>query len=216
MSESAVQIKKQESFFSKKNRKLITDPFLDNNPITVQVLGVCSALAVTSKLDKAIVMAIAVTAVVALSNFTISLLRKTIPPQIRMIVQLVIVATLVTLVSEFLHAFQYAMYKDLSVYIGLIITNCIVMGRLEAFAMANSPGKSFLDGIGNGLGYGGILITLAFFRELFGMGTLMGFRIMPEAYVANGIMVMPAAAMFLLGILIWIQRSRNKALVDIS
>ncbi len=217
MSENAVQVKeKKESLLSKKNLKIVTDPFLDNNPITIQVLGICSALAVTSKLDKAIVMSIAVVFVLTLANLTISVLRKAIPPQIRMIVELVVVAALVTLVSELLHAFQYAMYKDLSVYIGLIITNCIVMGRLEAFAMANSPGKAIMDGIGNGLGYGGILIAVAFFRELFGMGTLMGVQIMPASFVNNGLMVMPAAAMFLIGIFIWIQRSVNKELVDIS
>ena len=236
MSDTAVQSveTKKEGLFSKKNRRLVTDPFNDTNPITVQVLGICSALAVTSKVDKAIVMSIAVVAVCALANVTISLLRNRIPPQIRMIVQLVIVASLVTLVREVLHAFSFGMYKDLSVYIGLIITNCIVMGRLEAFAMANKPYQSLLDGIGNGLGYAGILIAVAFFRELFGMGTLMGYPVMEwvftpinwlgnilggsghMSYVPNGIMVMPAAAMFLIGIFIWIQRSWNKELVDVS
>lgn len=235
MSDAAVQTAQpKEGLLSKKNRKLVTDPFSDNNPITVQVLGICSALAVTSKLDKAIVMSIAVIAVTALANVTISSLRKMIPPQIRMIVQLVVIASLVTLVREVLHAFSFNMYKELSVYIGLIITNCIVMGRLEAFAMANKPYQSLLDGIGNGLGYGAILIAVAFFRELFGMGTLMGWPVMdyvfagvnwvrdlfgasnPIAYTPNGVMVMPAAAMFLIGIFIWIQRSWNKELVDIS
>ncbi len=235
MSDAAVQTAQpKEGLLSKKNRKLVTDPFSDNNPITVQVLGICSALAVTSKLDKAIVMSIAVIAVTALANVTISSLRKMIPPQIRMIVQLVVIASLVTLVREVLHAFSFNMYKELSVYIGLIITNCIVMGRLEAFAMANKPYQSLLDGIGNGLGYGAILIAVAFFRELFGMGTLMGWPVMeyffvgvnwvrdlfgasnPIAYTPNGVMVMPAAAMFLIGIFIWIQRSWNKSLVDIS
>ncbi|MEZ5007519.1 MAG: NADH:ubiquinone reductase (Na(+)-transporting) subunit D [Chitinophagales bacterium] len=234
MSDTAVKVQEKEALFSKKNRRLVTDPFSENNPITVQVLGVCSALAVTSKVDKAIVMSIAVIAVVALANLTISVLRKSIPPQIRMIVQLVVVATLVTLVREVLNAYSYSSYKDLSVYIGLIITNCIVMGRLEAFAMANKPWKSFLDGIGNGLGYAGILIIVATFREIFGAGTFLGYPVMewvfipingirsilgasdPIAYVNNGIMVMPAAAMFVIGILIWVQRSMNKNLVDIS
>ena len=214
MSETAVQAQPKEGLFSKKNRRLVTDPFSDNNPITVQVLGICSALAVTSKFDKALVMSIAVVFVCAVANVTISSLRKAIPPQIRMIVQLVVIASLVTLVREVLNAYSYSMYKDLSVYIGLIITNCIVMGRLEAFAMANKPWKSFLDGIGNGLGYAGILLIVATFREVFGMGTFMGWPVMewvfipinglrsamgaaePIAYVANGIMVMPAAAMF--------------------
>ncbi|MCP4123882.1 MAG: NADH:ubiquinone reductase (Na(+)-transporting) subunit D [Bacteroidetes bacterium] len=235
MSEAAVQsLEKKEGLFSKKNRRLVTDPFSDNNPITVQVLGICSALAVTSKVDKAIVMSVAVVAVAALANVTISSLRKLIPPQIRMIVQLVVIASLVTLVREVLHAFSFNMYKDLSVYIGLIITNCIVMGRLEAFAMANKPYQSLLDGLGNGLGYGAILIAVAFFRELFGMGTVMGWPVMEYvfvgvnwvrdlfgaaahiSYVPNGVMVMPAAAMFLIGIFIWIQRSMNEELVDIS
>ncbi len=235
MSDTAVQkVEKKEGLFSKKNRKAITDPFSDNNPITVQALGVCSALAVTSKVDKALVMSIAVVAVCALANLTISLLRKSIPPQIRMIVQLVVIATLVTLVREVLHAYSFSSYQDLSVYIGLIITNCIIMGRLEAFAMANKPWTSFLDGIGNGLGYAGILIIVAFFRELLGSGTVLGFPVMEWvfmpinwvrglagatesiAYVNNGVMVMPAAAMFVIGILIWIQRSMNKELVDIS
>jgi Na+-transporting NADH:ubiquinone oxidoreductase subunit D len=235
MSDTAVQsIEKKEGLFSKKNRKLLTDPFSDTNPITVQILGICSALAVTSKVDKAIVMSIAVTVVTALANVTISSMRKMIPPQIRMIVQLVIIASLVTIVREILHAYSFGMYKDLSVYIGLIITNCIVMGRLEAFAMANKPYQSFLDGVGNGLGYAGILIIVAIFRELFGMGTLMGYPVMewifipinglrnvlgasdPVSYVPNGIMVMPAAAMFIIGILIWIQRSWKTELVDIS
>ena len=179
-------------------------------------------------------MSIAVIAVMAIANITISALRKMIPPSIRMIVQLVVIASLVTLVREVLHAFSFGMYKDLSVYIGLIITNCIVMGRLEAFAMANKTYESFLDGIGNGLGYGAILIVVAAFREVFGMGTFMGWPVMewvfipinavrellgaaaPIAYTPNGIMVMPAAAMFLIGIIIWVQRSWNKELVDIS
>lgn len=236
MSDVAVDggVKTSEGLLSRKNRRLVTDPFSDNNPITVQVLGICSALAVTSKVDKAIVMSIAVIAVMAIANITISALRKMIPPSIRMIVQLVVIASLVTLVREVLHAFSFGMYKDLSVYIGLIITNCIVMGRLEAFAMANKTYESFLDGIGNGLGYGAILIVVAAFREVFGMGTFMGWPVMewvfipinavrdllgaagPIAYTPNGIMVMPAAAMFLIGIIIWVQRLWNQELVDIS
>lgn len=222
MSEVAVSPdKKREPLFSKKNAKLLKDPLLDNNPITVQVLGICSALAVTSKVDKAIVMSIAVVFVAAISNLTISLLRKAIPPQIRLIVQIVVVATMVTLVREFLHAFSFTMYQELSVYIGLIITNCIIMGRLEAFALANKPVSSLIDGIGNGLGYGAILIIVAFFRELFGSGKVMGFNILTPVseggwYVPNGVMVMPISAMFVIGVLIWVHRTYSKNLVDIS
>ena len=226
MSEVAEIKEKKEGLFSKKNRKLLVDPLNDNNPITVQVLGVCSALAVTSKFDKALVMSIAVVAVCGIANLVISLLRKMIPPQIRMIVQLVVIATLVTLVREVLEAYVYLSFVELSVYIGLIITNCIVMGRLEAFAMANKPWQSFLDGIGNGLGYGAILLIVAFFRELFGTGslTILGvgkvtiLKTVADGgwYVPNGLMVMPVAAMFVVGVLIWIHRSWNKELVDIS
>lgn len=222
MSEVVVSPEKQrEPLFSKKNAKLLKDPLLDNNPITVQVLGICSALAVTSKVDKAIVMSIAVVFVAAISNLTISLLRKAIPPQIRLIVQIVVVATMVTLVREFLHAFSFTMYQELSVYIGLIITNCIIMGRLEAFALANKPVSSLIDGIGNGLGYGAILIIVAFFRELFGSGKVMGFNILTPVseggwYVPNGVMVMPISAMFVIGVLIWVHRTYSKNLVDIS
>ncbi len=221
MSEVAVKQKKKEGLFSKNNRKLLKDPLADSNPITIQVLGICSALAVTSKLEKAIVMSIAVVAVCALANVTISALRKAIPPQIRMIVQLVVIASLVTLVREVLNAYSYNMYVELSVYIGLIITNCIVMGRLEAFAMANNVWKSFLDGIGNGLGYGAILIMVAFIRELFGTGKLLGYTIFKTVseggwYVPNGLLVMPGSAMFIIGIIIWVHRSMNKELVDAS
>lgn len=214
MSEVATQQK--ESLFSKKNRRLLTDPLSDNNPITVQVLGVCSALAVTVALKPALVMALAVTAVTAFSNLIIAALRNTIPGRIRMIVQLTVIATLVILVDQILKAFSYDVYKQLSVYIGLIITNCIVMGRLEAYAMANKPLPSFLDGLGNGIGYGLILVTVAFFRELFGKGELFGFKVLPEAYVGNGLMLLPASAMFLIGLIIWVQRGRNAELVDIS
>jgi Na+-transporting NADH:ubiquinone oxidoreductase subunit D len=233
MSEVA-QPKSKESLFSKKNKRLISDPLDDNNPITVQVLGICSALAVTGQFDKALVMSICVVMVTALSNLTISSIRNFIPNRIRMIVQLVVIATLVTLVNEFLKAFQYDIYRQISVFVGLIITNCIIMGRLEAFALANRPWPSFLDGIGNGIGYGIILLIVAFFREIFGAGSLtlaVPFTTMSYqvnfinnglwnfenfGYVNNGIMVMPIAAMFLIGILIWIQRGRNQKLIDIS
>ena len=233
MSEVA-QPKSKESLFSKKNKRLITDPLDDNNPITVQVLGICSALAVTGQFDKALVMSICVVMVTALANLTISSIRNFIPNRIRMIVQLVVIATLVTLVSEFLKAFQYDIFRQISVFVGLIITNCIIMGRLEAFALANRPWPSFLDGIGNGIGYGIILLVVAVFREIFGAGSLtlavpfttMSYKvnfinnglwnIENFGYVNNGIMVMPIAAMFLIGIFIWIQRGRNQKLIDIS
>jgi Na+-transporting NADH:ubiquinone oxidoreductase subunit D len=228
--EAAIATEK-EPWLGKKEKKLITDPINDTNPITVQVLGICSALAVTTLTSKAIVMAIAVTLVTAFSNLAISMLRNQIPKQVRMIVQLVIVATLVTIVELVLKAASYPIWKELSVFIGLIITNCIVMGRLEAFAMANRPWRSFLDGIGNGLGYGAILIIVAAFRELFGRGELLGWKIIGPSseylldtasnawlswYSNNGIMVTPAAAMFLIAIIIWIQRSKNTKLVDVS
>ncbi|MDG1296303.1 MAG: NADH:ubiquinone reductase (Na(+)-transporting) subunit D [Saprospiraceae bacterium] len=215
MAETKVKEAK-EPLFGKKERKLLVDPLLDNNPITVQVLGVCSALAVTSLLMPSIVMTVAVVFVCGFSNLITSLLRNIIPNEVRLIAQLIIIATLVTIVELSLKYFDYPTYKELSVYIGLIITNCIVMGRLEAFAMGNKPWKSFLDGLGNGVGYGIILIVVAFFRELFGKGTLFGAQILPEGYFANNLMVMPAAAMFILAVFIWIQRSRNKELVDIS
>lgn len=222
--------------FGKKERQLLTDPLNDNNPITVQVLGICSALAVTSLVYPSVVMAIAVTLVTAFSNLFTSMLRTYIPKQVRMIVQLVIIATLVTLVELALKAANYPIWKQLSVYIGLIITNCIVMGRLEAFAMANKPWRSFLDGIGNGLGYGAILITVGIIREIFGKGSLFAGSpiemkiIGPSSayfidtttnswfgwYANNNLMVLPAAAIFIIGILIWIQRSINTKLVDVS
>ena len=202
--------------FGKKERLLQTDPFNDNNPVTVQVLGICSALAVTAALKPSIVMAIAVIFVAAFSNLAISLLRKGVPGRIRMIVQLTVIAALVTIVEQSLKAFQYDLYKQLSVYVGLIITNCIIMGRLEAFAMGNKPWQSFLDGVGNGVGYGAILIAVAFFREFLGKGQLLGYQILGEWYVGNSLMLAPPAAMFLIGIIIWVQRSRNAALVDVS
>jgi Na+-transporting NADH:ubiquinone oxidoreductase subunit D len=214
MAETAVQ-QKQE-LFGKKERRLLTDPLNDNNPITVQVLGICSALAVTSALKPSIVMAIGVLLVSAFSNLIISLLRKGIPGRIRMIVQLTVIAALVTVVEQTLKAYQFDLYKQLSVYIGLIITNCIIMGRLEAYAMGNKPWQSFLDGVGNGVGYAAILLAVAFFRELLGKGQLFGYQVLGDWYVGNSLMLAPPAAMFLIGLFIWIQRAMNPKLVDIS
>lgn len=215
------EVATKQGILSKKNLRLLKDPLNDNNPITVQVLGVCSALAVTTKMAPSVVMAISVVVVCVLANLTISVLRNSIPSKIRMIVQLVVIATLVTLVGEVLEAYTYDLYKQLSVFIGLIITNCIVMGRLEAFAMANKPSDSLMDGLGNGLGYGFILIVVGFFRELFGSGTLFDIEIFPASfydlgYVNNGVMLTPAAAMFLIGCFIWLQRWKNRKLIDIS
>ena len=231
-------VKEKEPLFGKKERKLISDPLNDNNPITVQVLGICSALAVTTLVTKAFVMSVAVVFVLAFANLFTSLLRNAIPKQVRMIVQLVIIATLVTIVELTLKAMDYNIYKELSVFIGLIITNCIIMGRLEAFAMANKPWRSFLDGIGNGLGYGAILIIVALLREIFGKGTLfagsgiqlniigpsteeISFLIDTSTglfswYMPNNLMVLPASAMFVIRIRIWIQRSWTRKLADIS
>ena len=194
-----------------KNLELIKSPWSKTNPVTVLILGICSALAVTAKLKPALVMAISVTVVVALSNLIISLLRKGIPAKIRIIVQLIVVAALVILVDQVLKAFVYDVSKQLSVYVGLIITNCIVMGRLEAFAMANKPWESFLDGIGNGLGYGKILVIVAFFRELFGSGTLLDVQVIPQGlydfgYVNNGLMILPPMALVIVGIIMWLQK----------
>lgn len=227
-----VKIKEESAFsFGKDEKKLLSDPLNDNNPITVQVLGVCSALAVTTLLSKAIIMGIAVTLVTGFSNLFTSMLRNYIPKQVRMIVQLVIIAFLVTVVELALKAVNYPIWKDLSVFIGLIITNCIVMGRLEAYAMANKPWKSFLDGIGNGLGYAIILIVIAGIRELFGKGSLLDFKIIGPTseymlnttdisllswYTANNLMILSPAAMFVVAIIIWVQRHYNKKLVDIS
>lgn len=212
----------REPLFSAKNLKLLTSPFGQNNPITVQLLGICSALAVTAKLKPAFVMALSVVAVTAFANLIISLLRKTIPSRIRIIVQLVIVAALVILVDQILKAFVYDVSKQLSVFVGLIITNCIVMGRLEAFALGNKPWASFIDGIGNGLGYGLILVILGVTRELLGSGTLWGIQIIPQSwYIANGgfysnngLVLLPPFALIAVGIVIWIQRSKNKSLCD--
>lgn len=204
---------------SSKNKLVLFNPLSKNNPVVVQMLGICSALAVTAKLEPAIVMAISVTAVVAFANVIISLLRNTIPNRIRIIVQLVVVAALVTIVSEMLKAFAYDVNKQLSVFVGLIITNCILMGRLEAFALGNGPWESFLDGVGNGLGYGLILIVVAFFRELLGSGTLLGYHVIPQAvydfgYVNNGLMILPPMALIVIAVIIWVHRSRNKDLQE--
>ena len=204
---------------SAKNKEILLGPLSKNNPVIIQMLGICSALAVTAKLEPAIVMAISVTVVVAFANVIISLIRNTIPNRIRIIVQLVVVAALVTVVSEVLKAFAYDVSKQLSVFIGLIITNCILMGRLEAFALGNRPWESFLDGIGNGLGYGIILVIIAFFRELLGSGSLFGIQVIPQAvydigYVNNGLMIMPPMALICCAVIIWVHRSRNKDLQE--
>ncbi len=218
----------REHFLSKNNRKLLSDPLDDNNPITVQVLGICSALAITVQLEPAIVMALAVTAVLAFSNMIVSLLRNLIPNRIRIIVQLIIVASLVILVDQVLKAYAYDVSKQLSVFVGLIITNCIIMGRLEAFALGNGVYKSFLDGIGNAAGYGIILIIVAFFRELLGSGKLFGFEVLGHkaatmaestglysfGYENNGLMLLSPMALIIVGILIWVQRARNRKLIE--
>ena len=219
---AAPAAKPAAGLFSKKNRKLITDPLNDNNPITVQVLGICSALAITVKMQNAIVMSLSVLAVVVVGNMVISALRNLIPGRIRIIAQLVIAAGLVTLVDIVLKAYVYDVSKQVGVYVGLIITNCILMGRYEAFAMGNKVWPSALDGLGNSLGYAWILVVVAFFRELFGNGSLMGMRIIPEsfyaanggAYFNNNMMILPPMALVLVGIIIWIQRARNTKLIE--
>ncbi|QFQ11802.1 NADH:ubiquinone reductase (Na(+)-transporting) subunit D [Pseudoprevotella muciniphila] len=195
------------ALFSAENKRAFMEPLNLNNPVLIQVLGICSALAVTSKLEPSIVMGLSVTVITAFSNIIISLLRKTIPNRIRIIIQLVVVAALVTIVSMVLKAFAYDVSVQLSVYVGLIITNCILMGRLEAFAMTNAPWPSLLDGIGSGLGYAWILVAVGAIRELFGNGTLLDIRIFPEGYPNNGMMTMPAMAMIILGCIIWAHRS---------
>ncbi len=207
------------SLWNKKNKEILLGPLSSNNPVIVQMLGICSALAVTAKLQPAIVMALSVTAVIAFANVIISLLRNTIPGRIRIIVQLVVVAALVTIVSQVLKAFAYDVNKQLSVFVGLIITNCILMGRLEAFALANRPWESFLDGIGNGLGYGWVLIIIAFFRELLGSGTLLDIKVIPKSfyesgYVNNGLMILPPMALITVAVVIWVHRARNKDLQE--
>ena len=208
------------ALFSKKNKESLVTPLLKENPVTIQVLGICSALAVTSKLEPAVVMGLSVTIIIAMANVIISLIRNTIPMRIRIIVQLVVVAALVTLVSEVLKAFAYDVSVQLSVYIGLIITNCILMGRLEAFAMQNKPWPSFLDGIGNGVGYAMILVIVAFFRELFGSGTLFNYPIVEKlglyerGYLNNGLMLMTPAAFILIACIVWYQRAKDKTLQE--
>jgi Na+-transporting NADH:ubiquinone oxidoreductase subunit D len=210
----------KEALFSKKNKLLLTDPLDDNNPLTVQVLGICSALAITVQLEPAIVMALSVLFVMSVANVVVSLMRNLIPSRIRIIVELVVIATLVILVDEVLKAFVYDVSKELSVFVGLIITNCIIMGRLEAFALANSPWRSFLDGLGNAFGYGWILVVVAFFRELLGSGTLFGYPVLENlgiynlGYENNGMMILPPMALVTVGIIIWIQRMRNDKLIE--
>jgi len=212
----------KELLFSKKNLNLLTVPLSIKNPITVLVLGICSALAVTAQLKPAIVMALSVTIVTAFANMIVSLIRNTIPNRIRIIVQLVVVAALVILVDQVLKAFVYDVSKQLSVFVGLIITNCILMGRLEAFALANKPWPSFLDGIGNGAGYGLILVTIGFFRELLGSGSLWGYKVIPDSwyiinggwYSNNGMMILPPMALIVVGVIIWIQRIKNPELIE--
>lgn len=215
---SAVK-KEKEPLFSAKNRKLLTNPLNIENPITVQVLGICSALAVTAKLKPAFVMALSVIVVATFANVIISILRNGIPPRIRIIVQLVVIASLVILVDQVLKAFVYDVSKQLSVFVGLIITNCIIMGRLEAFAMGNKVWPSLLDGFGNGLGYGAILIIVGFVRELFGSGTVWGYHIIPQpvyelGYMNNGFMILPPMALIIVGVIIWIQRAKNPQLIE--
>ncbi len=220
--------KPKEPLFSKKNKKLITDPLSDNNPITIQVLGICSALAVTVQMKNAVVMSLSVLAVLILGNLVVSLLRNLIPGRIRIIVQLVIVASLVIIVDQVLKAYVYDVSKQLSVFVGLIITNCIIMGRLEAFALGNKPWPSIMDGVGNGLGYGLLLVVIAFFKELFGSGKLMGIEIFGHkaatvadstglyaiGYENNGLMLLPPSSLVIVGIYIWIQRSRKTHLIE--
>ena len=211
--------KNSEPIFSKKNKKLLSDPLDDNNPITVQVLGICSSLDITVQLKPAIVMTMSVIFVMACSNVIISILRNLIPNRIRIIVFLVVISSLVALVDQFLKAYAYDVSKELSIFIGLIVTNCIVMGRLEAFALGNDVWKSFLDGIGNAFGYGVILILVAFFRELLGSGNLMGVQVIPDfiydmGYENNGLMLLSPMALITVGIIIWIQRSRNNKLIE--
>jgi|TARA_B100000902_G_C27269929_1_gene895752 Na+-transporting NADH:ubiquinone oxidoreductase subunit D len=211
--------KDKEKLFSKQNRALLTDPLDDNNPITVQVLGICSALAITVKLEPAVVMTLSVIFVMGSSNMIISILRNIIPNRIRIIVQLVVIASLVAIVDQFLKAYAYDVSKQLSIFIGLIITNCIVMGRLEAFALGNGVWKSFLDGVGNALGYGWILIVVAFIRELFGSGELFGVKVIPQfiydlGYTDNGLMLLSPMALIVVGVYIWIQRYFNRKLIE--
>ncbi|MDR0295966.1 MAG: NADH:ubiquinone reductase (Na(+)-transporting) subunit D [Prevotellaceae bacterium] len=214
-------MEEKEPMFSAKILKLFTNPINKDNPVTVLILGICSALAVTVKLEPALVMAVSVTLVTGFSSCIMSCMRHTIPNRIRLIVQLVVVATLVIVVDQILQAYAYEVSKQLSVYVGLIIVNCIIMGRIEAFALGNKPWPSLIDGLGNGAGYGLILVVVAFFRELFGSGTLFGFQIIPESwyisnggfYENNGLVILPPMALIIVGLIIWIQRSFNKQLI---
>ncbi|MCK5209845.1 MAG: NADH:ubiquinone reductase (Na(+)-transporting) subunit D [Cyclobacteriaceae bacterium] len=211
--EQAVEKKPAEAILSKRRKKFINDPLSEDNPITVQVLGICSALAVTTQMKPTLTLAISVIFVMIFSNLIISLMRSLVPTRVRIIVQLAVIATLVTLVSEVLMAYQYDMYKELSVFVGLIITNCIVMGRLEAFALANKPWDSVLDAVGNCLGYSWIILAVAFFREIFGSGKLFGWPLFEaigiENFPTNGLMVTPVGAFFILGMIIWVQRNKS-------
>jgi len=223
MSEEKIK-SEREPLFSKKNKKLVTDPLTDNNPVTIQVLGICSALAITVQVEQGVVMGVAVLFVMILGNLFISLMRNLIPSRIRIIVQLVVVAALVIIVNEVLKAFLPDVSEKLSVFVGLIITNCIIMGRFEAFAMANKPWPSILDAFGNALGYAGLLIIVSVFRELFGSGTLYGYPIFGDyikgnglyslGYVNNNLMILPPMALIIVGVIIWVQRSRNKDLIE--
>ena len=227
MSENLAKIKApSESLFSKKNRKLLIEPLTNNNPVTVQVLGICSALAITVKMDTALVMGLSVIFVTAAGNYVISALRNIMPPRIRIIVQLVVAAALVIIVNEILKAYLPDISEQLSVFVGLIITNCIIMGRFEAYAMANKPWPSFLDGIGNGAGYAILLLIVAFVRELFGSGSLFGIKILGSAvpgeetglytmgYVNNNLIILPPMALIIVGIIIWVQRAKNTSLQE--
>jgi Na+-transporting NADH:ubiquinone oxidoreductase subunit D len=227
MSENLAKIKApSESLFSKKNRKLLIEPLTDNNPVTVQVLGICSSLAITVKMDIALVMGLSVIFVTAMGNYVISALRNIMPPRIRIIVQLVVAAALVIIVNEILKAYLPDISEQLSVFVGLIITNCIIMGRFEAYAMANKPWPSFLDGIGNGAGYAILLLIVAFVRELFGSGSLFGIKILGSAvpgeetglytmgYVNNNLIILPPMALIIVGIIIWVQRAKNTSLQE--
>ena len=225
MSEIVLKTKApKEPLFSKKNRKLITDPLSDNNPVTVQVLGICSALAITVQVKQGVVMGLSVLFVIMMGNLVISLLRNLIPSRIRIIVQLVVAAALVIIVNEILKAYMPELSEKLSVFVGLIITNCIIMGRFEAFAMANKPWPSLLDGFGNGAGYAILLVIVAFFRELFGSGTLWGIPILGDyiegtglyaiGYMNNNMMILPPMALIIVGIIIWVQRIKNTSLIE--
>jgi Na+-transporting NADH:ubiquinone oxidoreductase subunit D len=222
--EIKVEVKEREPLFSKKNKKLITDPLDENNPITIQVLGICSALAVTVQMKAAVVMSVAVLFVLILANVSISMIRNLIPNRIRIIVQLVVVAALVIIVDQVLKAYLYDVSKELSVFVGLIITNCIIMGRLEAFALGNKVWPSALDAVGNSIGYGMVLVIVSFFKELFGSGKLFGFEIFGNAaegsglyslgYMDNGLMLLPPSSLILVAIYIWIQKLRNPSLIE--